>query len=377
MTCRSLDEQVARPEDPELIELLQKFVCVRMIQINDLDLSLMQFDFELTWSAFFLNGDRTLYGRYGTRSERDRKRNVFFDKMPEHKLRDGLPKDMSIEGFKASMRSALALHEEYVTEPDRIGPLLRDKRGRAWPWPTPELMPGIRRGCTHCHQVNSNLVLYHRKAPGSLQDRLLWSFPMPDLLGLRIDPDSAADVAVVEPGSEADRAGLRPADVITEIAGQRVVSLADIQWALHVVRDGGEIPIVARRDDRAITTNLALPAGWRRRGSFSWRWRSNRETLKRMLDGEAWHCQDLTPSERAEHGLRAADVGILVLGNLRKNGNVLRTGDVITNVDDGVSVSNCSAFFAYIMQQKPPGSTLRLSILRNGETFDAALSVVE
>ena len=99
-----------------------------MIQINDLDLSLLQFDFELTWAAFFLNGDRTLYGRYGTRSERDRKRNVFFDRMPEHKLRDGLPQDMSIEGFKASLRSTLALHEEYVADPDRISPQLRPSR---------------------------------------------------------------------------------------------------------------------------------------------------------------------------------------------------------------------------------------------------------
>lgn len=368
---------MARPEDPELIELLQQFVCVRMIQINDLDLSLMQFDFELTWAAFFLHADRTLYGRYGTRSERDRKRNVFFDRMPEHKLRDGLPKDMSIEGFKASLRSTLALHKEYDASPEQIAPTLREKRGRAWPWPTPEEMPGIKRGCTHCHQVNSNLVLHHRKTPRSLKDRLLWSFPMPDLLGFRIDPDSAASIFTVAPGSEADQAGLRASDVITEIAGQRILSSADIQWALHVATDGGQVPVQAKRNERSFATSLMLPEGWRRRGSFSWRWRSNRETLKRMLDGEAWHCQDLTVAERAKRGLNDADVGIQVLGNLRKTGKILQAGDVITKIDEGISVDNCSAFFAYLMQNKPPGSTLRLSVLRNGETFEVALPVVE
>ena len=348
-----------------------------MIQINDLDLSLLQFDFELTWAAFFLNGDRTLYGRYGTRSERDRKRNVFFDRMPEHKLRDGLPQDMSIEGFKASLRSTLALHEEYVADPDRISPQLRGKRGRAWPWPTPQEMPGIQRGCTHCHQVNSNLVLHHRKTPGTLLDRLLWSFPMPDLLGFRVDPNSAAEVLAVAPESEADRAGLRASDVITEVAGQRIVSPADVQWALHGAADGSDVTVRAQRAGATLTTKLRLPEGWRRRGSFSWRWRSNRETLKRMLDGEAWHCEDLTGPERAKHGLSDADVGIQVLGNLRKNGKILRAGDVITTVDDGVRIDNCSALFAYIMQDKLPGSTLRLSGLRDGARFDVALPVVE
>ena len=368
---------MARPQDPELIELLQEFVCVRMIQINDLDLSLLQFDFELTWAAFFLNGDRTLYGRYGTRSERDRKRNVFFNRMPEHKLRDGLPKDMSIAGFKASLRSTLALHEDYKRAPEQIAPQLRDKRGRAWPWPTPEDMPGIKRGCTHCHQVNSNLVLHHRKTPGVLPDELLWSFPMPDLLGFRIDPESATDVLAVASGSEADRAGLRPLDVITEIAGQRPLSPADVQWALHGAPDGDAVTVQAMRAGAQIRTTLQLPEGWRRRGSFSWRWRSNRETLKRMLDGEAWHCQDLTDPERAERGLGNGDVGIKVLGNLRKKDKILRAGDVITAVDDGVRIENCSAFFAYIMQDKLPGSTLRLTVLRGRETFDVTLPVVE
>ena len=96
-----------------------------------------------------------------------------------------------------------------------------------------------------------------------------------------------------------------------------------------------------------------------------------------MLDGEAWHCEDLTGPERAKHGLSDADVGIQVLGNLRKNGKILRAGDVITTVDDGVRIDNCSALFAYIMQDKLPGSTLRLSGLRDGARFDVALPVVE
>jgi len=47
---------------------MDQFVCVRLVQANGLDLELFQFDYDLTFSIFFMNGDKTIYGRYGTRS---------------------------------------------------------------------------------------------------------------------------------------------------------------------------------------------------------------------------------------------------------------------------------------------------------------------
>jgi hypothetical protein len=47
---------------------MKQFVCVRIVQANALDLALFQFDFDLTFAAFFMNADKTIYGRYGTRS---------------------------------------------------------------------------------------------------------------------------------------------------------------------------------------------------------------------------------------------------------------------------------------------------------------------
>ena len=49
---------------------MDEFVCVRLVQANALDLTLFQFDYDLTFAVFFMNTDRTIYGRYGTRSER-------------------------------------------------------------------------------------------------------------------------------------------------------------------------------------------------------------------------------------------------------------------------------------------------------------------
>ena len=69
MDCRAFDEQLVR-RDPKVADLMDRFVCVRLVQANAMDLTLFQFDYDLTFAAFFLNADRTIYGRYGSRSDR-------------------------------------------------------------------------------------------------------------------------------------------------------------------------------------------------------------------------------------------------------------------------------------------------------------------
>src|SRR5881227_2373190 len=67
--CQEFDDDVAR-RDPIIRDLLDEFVCVRIPQANTLDLSHFQFDFDLSFAIFFLDADLTIYGRFGTRSER-------------------------------------------------------------------------------------------------------------------------------------------------------------------------------------------------------------------------------------------------------------------------------------------------------------------
>ena len=89
------DEQVVR-RDPRVADLMDKFVCVRMVQGNGMDLTLFQFDYDLTFAAFFMNSDRTIYGRFGSRSDHD-----------------NAEKDISIEGFRQAMLAALDLHRPH------------------------------------------------------------------------------------------------------------------------------------------------------------------------------------------------------------------------------------------------------------------------
>src|SRR5687767_631106 len=64
LACAGIDAQLL--QETELAPLLEQFVCVRVINANALDLSLFQFDYDLSFSTLFFNGDGTVYGRYGS-----------------------------------------------------------------------------------------------------------------------------------------------------------------------------------------------------------------------------------------------------------------------------------------------------------------------
>ena len=61
-----MDGQLAGPSDEQLAKLRDQFVCVRLIQMGGVDLATFQFDPFLSWSVFFMNADKTIYGRFGS-----------------------------------------------------------------------------------------------------------------------------------------------------------------------------------------------------------------------------------------------------------------------------------------------------------------------
>jgi hypothetical protein len=68
VACKGFDEQVVR-HDPQIKNLMDQFVRVRIVQANGMDLSLFQFDLDLTFAVFLMNADKTIYGRFGSRSD--------------------------------------------------------------------------------------------------------------------------------------------------------------------------------------------------------------------------------------------------------------------------------------------------------------------
>src|SRR5437867_1450406 len=101
---------------------MDQFVCVRLVQANALDLALFQFDYDLTFAVHFLNADRTVYGRYGSRSDQK-----------------DAQKDISLEGFRKALAAALELHNHYPA--NRAS--LTAKQPRAPRFKTPDDYPSL------------------------------------------------------------------------------------------------------------------------------------------------------------------------------------------------------------------------------------------
>ncbi len=136
-----MDAQVARRSDQRLHELLDKFVCVRAVEMEGVDLSLFQFDYDCTWMAFFLNADKTIYGRYGTRASGGADLGI----------------DVSIEGFCKALEGALEIHAGYPANKASLagkhGPPPEEKEIRSFPLFKSRFAEPPPRGCAHCHHV--------------------------------------------------------------------------------------------------------------------------------------------------------------------------------------------------------------------------------
>src|SRR2546425_8846086 len=179
---------------------MDKFVCVRLVQANALDLALFQFDYDLTFAVFFLNADKTIYGRFGSRSDRK-----------------DAAKDISLDGFRKALTAALDLHKHYPANKASLA----GKQPRSSRFKTPEDFPSLAgkykptlnyegkvvQSCMHCHQVRDAERRFFRDERKPIPDDVLYPYPMPDAIGFSLDPKEKAKVKNVARGSAAHKAG--------------------------------------------------------------------------------------------------------------------------------------------------------------------------
>jgi hypothetical protein len=368
--CAQLDAQVVS-RDRLVRTLLDEFVCVRLVQANGLDLSLFQYDYDQSFAAFFLNADRTIYGRYGTRShetESDR--------------------DVLVEGFGRALAAALRLHREYPANKS----ILTAKRGPDSPTRVPEEFPSLKgkfgsqldyagnvvKSCIHCHQVGEAMRLVYREKGSAIPEKVLYPYPMPQVLGFTLDPKEKARVLAVAAGSSAERDGLRPGDEITALEDQPLVSIADVQWVLHNAGDAGRLHAKMRREGIDTDLTLTLEPGWRRRGDISWR--ATSWDLRRMTTG-GMRLDNLSREERDRLGLdenglalRARHVGEYGAHAAAKNAG-FQKGDVLVTVDGKSDLVTESQLMAAMVNLKRPGDSVPVVVLRDGKKIDLMLPI--
>ena len=347
---------------------------VRMVQGNGMDLSLFQFDYDLTFAAFFMNADKTIYGRFGTRAD-------FED----------AAKNISIESFKGALEAALELHKAY---PENRAALAA-KTGPEPIKKTPEAFPALLRyssnlnlngrigdQCIHCHQIGEAQREIHWYDRKPVPDAVLYPFPMPDVLGLHFSPKHRAKISKVVSGSSAEKDGFRRADEILTLSGQPIISIADVQWVLHRSPENTALPVTVDRHGEEVNLMLTLNPGWRKGSDISWRTTTGELRLV-ALGGMV--LQDLSDAERQRKGIGEEKMALRVervsRGGRRSSGQTnaqeagIRRGDIIVAYDDSTDRLTESGVIAHVLQEQPQAKTLPIKLLRNRDQVEVELSL--
>lgn len=358
--CQEFDDDVAS-RDPIIRDLMDKFVCVRIVQANTIDLTRFRFDFDQSFAAFLMDSNLTIYGRFGTRSDRKE------------------AEDISLKGLRKAMEAALAMHADAKT----IAPALAGKQVTPSRYKTPLDYPSLAarfgtklnyegnvvKSCMHCHQVREAERSIYREAHQPIPDEVLYPYPDPSVLGLTMDPEEMATVEKVAAGSTAERAGLRPGDAIVALEGQPLLSIADLQWVLHNTAEAARLAAEVSRDGAKRTLTLDLPEGWRR-GNISWR--TTTWDLRRMGLG-GMRLDDLTADERRAAGLAADKLALRVrhVGEFGDHATAKKAGirkdDIVVAFDGQDGNWTESELIAYTVQRKQPGDEVAVTVLRDGK----------
>jgi hypothetical protein len=261
--CAGFDGQVVRLE--KLKDIADQFVRVRLTRIDNLDLNLFEFDYDLTFMVFFMDAREKVYARYGGRDAKN------------------ADNRQSLDGLRYTMQSVAAMHSR---EEKQYAP-----RVEGTPVYIREIPGGGGGKCMHCHQVKERLQR-SLVAKGEWSRDMIYRYPLPDNLGFRLEVNRGNIVESVTPGSVAEKAGLKKGDLVTQLANVPIHSFGDATYALDRAAASGTLKIAWLRDQQLTSTTLELPNGWRK-SDITWR-----PSVHRMVPSLPLYGDDLTAAER-------------------------------------------------------------------------------
>jgi len=324
--------------------LEKQFVCVRIIKANGLDMNLFQFDYDQTWSVMFLNADRTIYGRYGTRASG----------------RKDADTHISVAGFKKALRRALATHKGYPNNKR----LLASFTGPKADFVVPERIPTMEtKNCIHCHQVHDSL-LRHKWEQRKITAADYFVYPLPEQIGMKMEPDDCLQVKLVTDGSPAAKAGLSADDRIVRINGIPLLSQADIQWLLHRSPANTRLAVEYQRGEVTAEATVTLTGDWKL-ADLSWRessWRALRHAVRFV---------PLTADQKRQQKIAAGAMAFEIKNMfgprpepLRRAG--VKIGDIVVGIADRTDLTTETDFLVHLRLKYGPGDRIPLRILRSG-----------
>jgi len=332
--------------------------------MNRVDIARFEFDFDTTWAAFFTDSKLRIYSRYGGRDEHE----------PESRL--------SKSSLLQTMRESLDAHKlaraTVTGGAEAVPPAAPIWHPEPISSTTPLDIPLLKKshnGCVHCHQIReySLLQAYHDKR---FQREMLFTYPLPESLGIEVDRVHGHRVAKVGDGSPAADAKLSSGDIITRCAEVPIRSDLDLRWALHRLPPTGKrVTLLVERQmsnlgesaARSTEIVLSLPNGWRQ-SELSWRKSSRSVPSDWGFRGAA-----LAKFERREANLPESGLAIRVL-SIKPRGFAqalgLHKGDVITGLAGDTRERSLDRLRSDMLRRFAPGDEVRLTVLRSEQTLE-------
>ncbi|HUS37684.1 MAG TPA: Trx7/PDZ domain-containing (seleno)protein [Verrucomicrobiae bacterium] len=368
LACAGIDASIL--EARELQPLLDKFVKVRVINANALDLSLFQVDYDLSFSAVFFNGDGTVYGRYGSWTHQKS------------------PQDKTTAGFQKAMESVLAMHRKYPANKAA----LKGKQGVELPFKDPLEIPGLAgkykrtldwegqvvQSCVHCHMIGEAIRSSYRAEKKQIPNEWIYPWPAPETIGLTLATEEVARVQKVAAGSIAEKAGIKVGDEFTEMNGQALTSIADVSWVLHRSPESGAIQAEVLREGKAREVKMELPAGWRNKSDIARRvgtWEMRAMALGGLF------VEDLSEEERAKRGVGKDSMALFVkhAGEYGVHAAAKKAGfrkdDVLVSVDGIDRQISESELIGHLLHKHEPGEKVKAVVLRGQERVELMLPI--
>lgn len=368
--CVKLDDDLV-DNDIVIRPLLEQFVCVRIVGTNGLDLNTFQYDTDQSFALFMLNADKTIYGRFGTRSHRT----------------DWIG-DVSLTGMAHALEGALALHKQY---PENKASLV-GKTGEPLEFDSPEKYPGLRdqytdrinysgdvvKSCIHCHQIGEARRDFYWDQSQPIPEQILFPYPHPKVVGMILDPNRRATVKDIVAGTPAAASGLQSNDEILLMNGQPLISMADVQWILHhVPAEGGQVTLSVRRDGEDRTAVLELEAGWRQVDDISWRVSS--WGMRAIATGGL---SLVTLDEEKKQALEIEGPMALQVKHVGQYGKHaagkqagFKVDDILIAYDGRTDFTREADLFAYVGRTHQHGDNVAVEVLRDGKRHQLSLPI--
>ncbi len=362
--CAAFDADVANGNEEVRAFARLHFVSVRQVEMKGVDLSLFQFDYDLNWAGMFLNSDGIVYARYGTQSA------------------EGADAYNSIDGLMNTMRRVLQLHANYPANKLELA----GKQGLKRTYKTALDMPGLknpakyaqettRSNCIHCHNIHD---AEHQQAldAGTYASEMLYKYPLPENVGLKMERMSGVRVSEIALGSAAAETKIKPNEDVLRMNGQPICSIADVQWVLHHLPKTSTTLLLETSESGL--HNLLLPEGWKK-NDFSWRgsmWNAPPRIQAWLpeLTGDALQKLGLPPGDGA---LEVRWINQESKGGKQIASDGLREKDIVIGLDEQPIRMDSRQFNAQLRRNYKVGDTLALTLLRNGDRVPLKITLVE